>query len=103
MADLSLKLSHLYVNRLFIMKLYVSYHLLPQFVDGYSYSKGKMEEAFRSELFNKPATKPVKEVHNMKKEDVNLIVRELLMFYMSLLSLPLDFLGDRAGNTLCRS
>ena len=57
------------------MKCSPSDHRRAQFADGYSYSKGKMEEAFRSELFNKPATKPVKEVHNMKKEDVNLIVR----------------------------
>ncbi|KLO19138.1 hypothetical protein SCHPADRAFT_935468 [Schizopora paradoxa] len=55
--------------------------VIATFADGYSYSKGKMEEAFRGELFNKPTAKPAKEVHNMKKEDVNLIVSELEIPY----------------------
>lgn len=42
-----------------------------------------MEEAFKSELFNKPPVKPVKEVHNVKKEDVNLIVRYNKLLYFS--------------------
>jgi len=47
------------------------------FTDGYAYSKGKMEEAFRSGLFDRPSMKPSKESHNVKREDVDLIVREL--------------------------
>lgn len=48
-----------------------------QFSDGYAYSKGKMEEAFRNGgLFDKPVapTKAPKESHIAKKEDVDLIV-----------------------------
>ncbi|GJJ12343.1 hypothetical protein Clacol_006584 [Clathrus columnatus] len=47
------------------------------FGDGYSYSKQRMEEAFRSSLFDKPPAKTPKEIHNCKKEDVDFIVSEL--------------------------
>ncbi|EPQ57874.1 hypothetical protein GLOTRDRAFT_98692 [Gloeophyllum trabeum ATCC 11539] len=51
--------------------------VIVNYADGYAYSKGKMEEAFRSGLFEKPASKSkdtAKVVH--KKEDVDLIVNE---------------------------
>ena len=45
-----------------------------KFQDGYSYSKTKMEEFFRSGPFEKPAK--AKENHAaVKKEDIDLIVR----------------------------
>lgn len=47
------------------------------FADGWSYSKQRMEDAFRSGLFDKPPAKAAKESHNCKKEDVEFIVNEL--------------------------
>ncbi|KDQ61185.1 hypothetical protein JAAARDRAFT_191290 [Jaapia argillacea MUCL 33604] len=49
--------------------------VIVNFIDGYSYSKGKMEEAFRSGLFDKP-TKSAKESVPLKKDDIDLIVSE---------------------------
>ncbi|KAI5118872.1 hypothetical protein M0805_005314 [Coniferiporia weirii] len=51
--------------------------VIVNFADGLAYSKGKMEEAFRNGLFDKPPSKAPKESSNAKKEDVELIVREL--------------------------
>jgi hypothetical protein len=45
-----------------------------QFNDGFAYSKGKMEEVFRSGLFDRQPTKPTKEITLAKREDVDLIV-----------------------------
>lgn len=55
---------------------------LLQFADGFAYSKGKMEEAFRSGLFDKQPqpTKPTKEIALAKREDVDLIVFIVLSF-----------------------
>lgn len=44
----------------------------PQFADGWSYSKGKMEEALRAITENPPA-KPSKPSGAFKKEDVDYI------------------------------
>lgn len=49
-----------------------------QFGDGFAYSKQRMDDAFRSGLFDKPPPKAAKEVHAVKKEDVELIVRLVL-------------------------
>jgi hypothetical protein len=51
-----------------------------QFSDGFAYSKGKMDEAFRSGLFDKQATKSTKEIVLAKREDVDLIVATTLLF-----------------------
>jgi len=51
--------------------------VIVNFADGYAYSKGKLEEAFRSGIFDKPPPKVSKETYNAKKEDVDLIVSEL--------------------------
>lgn len=51
--------------------------VIVNFADGYSYSKGKMEEAFRSGLMDKPSPKAGKEAHAFKREDVDLLVHEL--------------------------
>jgi hypothetical protein len=45
-----------------------------QYADGYAYSKTKFDEGLRIVLANKPA-KPAKTLSNVKKEDVDLIVR----------------------------
>jgi hypothetical protein len=45
-----------------------------QYADGYAYSKSKFEEGLRIVLADKPA-KPAKTHSNVKKEDVDLIVR----------------------------
>jgi len=50
--------------------------VIANFADGHSYSKGKMEEIFRSGVFDKPPSKP-KEVLHMKRDDLDLIVHEL--------------------------
>ncbi|KAI0929264.1 hypothetical protein AcW1_006251 [Taiwanofungus camphoratus] len=47
-----------------------------QFADGYAYSKGKMEEAFRSGLLDKPTVK-AKDSASGKREDVDLLIHEL--------------------------
>jgi hypothetical protein len=51
-----------------------------QFHDGFAYSKGKMEEVFRSGLLDKQPTKPTKEIALAKREDVDLIVTTVLSF-----------------------
>jgi len=52
--------------------------VIVNFNDGYSYSKGKLEEAFRSGgMFDKPQTKALKDGQGLKKEDVELIVKEM--------------------------
>ncbi|KIJ44320.1 hypothetical protein M422DRAFT_208011 [Sphaerobolus stellatus SS14] len=52
--------------------------VIVNFADGFSYSKQRMEDAFRnSGIFDKAPTKAPKEVHHVKKEDVEVIVREL--------------------------
>ncbi|KAI0053931.1 hypothetical protein FA95DRAFT_1600447 [Auriscalpium vulgare] len=50
--------------------------VIVNYADGYAYSKGKMEEAFRI-LFDKPPVKPPKAIGANKREDVDLIVSEL--------------------------
>ncbi|PCH37927.1 hypothetical protein WOLCODRAFT_66049 [Wolfiporia cocos MD-104 SS10] len=52
--------------------------VIVNFADGYAYSKGKMEEAFRSGLMDRPAVKPAEKLsHKAKQEDVDLLVHEL--------------------------
>ncbi|EJD02190.1 uncharacterized protein FOMMEDRAFT_109392 [Fomitiporia mediterranea MF3/22] len=53
--------------------------VIVNFVDGLSFNKGKMEAAiFGGDLFpSKPPTKAQKDTFIAKKEDVDLIVREL--------------------------
>jgi len=51
--------------------------VIVNFHDGFAYSKGKMEEVFRSGLFDKQPTKATKEIASAKREDVDLIVHEL--------------------------
>lgn len=49
-----------------------------QYADGFAYSKGKMEEAFRpGGILEKPPTKPAKDPNAppIKREDIDLIVR----------------------------
>lgn len=49
-----------------------------QFTDGFSYSKGKMEEAFRAGgVLDKAPPKTIKDpaVAALKREDIDLIVR----------------------------
>jgi len=51
----------------------------PQFSDGFSYVKGKMEEAFRAGgLLDKTPAKAVKDpaIAALKREDIDLILRE---------------------------
>ncbi|KAF8517513.1 hypothetical protein BU17DRAFT_49671 [Hysterangium stoloniferum] len=50
--------------------------VIVNFGDGFAYSKQRMDEAFRSGLFDKPPSKAPKEVHAAKKEDVELIMNE---------------------------
>lgn len=45
-----------------------------QYADGYAYSKSKFDDGLRIVLADKPA-KPAKTHSNVKKEDVDLIVR----------------------------
>ncbi|KII88200.1 hypothetical protein PLICRDRAFT_175828 [Plicaturopsis crispa FD-325 SS-3] len=47
------------------------------FADGFAYSKGKLEEAFRSGLFDRTPVKALKDTPGVKREDVDLITREL--------------------------
>ena len=55
---------------------FVSHTCLFQFADGLSYSKGKMEEAFRpGGLLEKPY-KATKDTAAVKREDVDIIVRK---------------------------
>ncbi|KAF8499945.1 hypothetical protein JB92DRAFT_2743220 [Gautieria morchelliformis] len=52
--------------------------VIMNFGDGFAYSKQRMDDAFRnSGIFDKPPPKPAKEVHPVKKDDVDLIVNEL--------------------------
>ncbi|KAH8106941.1 hypothetical protein BXZ70DRAFT_1003832 [Cristinia sonorae] len=52
--------------------------VIVNFADGYAYSKGKLEEAFRNGILDKPPVKPPKDsVGPVKREDVDLIVHEL--------------------------
>ena len=50
-----------------------------QFADGWAYSKGKMEEIFRSGVLDLDAKHTKKEtpIPGIKKEDVDVIVRHL--------------------------
>ncbi|KZT27312.1 hypothetical protein NEOLEDRAFT_1176743 [Neolentinus lepideus HHB14362 ss-1] len=51
--------------------------VIVNYQDGYAYSKGKMEEAFRSGLFEKPAQKSKDTLKvASKKEDIDLIMNE---------------------------
>ena len=48
---------------------------IPQFLDGNSYSKGKLEEAFRTLRLDKPYPKPAKAAPTAHRaEDIDLIV-----------------------------
>lgn len=52
--------------------------VIVSFVDGQSYSRTRLDEAFRAGFFDRPApSKAAKETVNAKKEDVECIVREL--------------------------
>ncbi|CCL99632.1 uncharacterized protein FIBRA_01652 [Fibroporia radiculosa] len=50
--------------------------VIVNFADGYAYSKGKMEEAFRSGFLDKPTIKAAKDsgANNVKREDVDILV-----------------------------
>ncbi|KZS90013.1 hypothetical protein SISNIDRAFT_488863 [Sistotremastrum niveocremeum HHB9708] len=50
--------------------------VIMNFQDGMAYSKNKMDEAFRSGVFDKPLPHK-KDPNSWKKEDVDLIVAEL--------------------------
>ncbi|KAI0636574.1 hypothetical protein C8Q77DRAFT_1093416 [Trametes polyzona] len=51
--------------------------VIAQFLDGQSYSKGKLEEAFRTLRLDKPYAKPPKaQPSPFKAEDIDLLVRE---------------------------
>ncbi|KAF8740711.1 hypothetical protein AX14_007610 [Amanita brunnescens Koide BX004] len=53
--------------------------VIANFIDGFSYSKGKLEEAFRPGGFlEKPPPKPQKDVlpSFVKKEDVEIVMHE---------------------------
>jgi hypothetical protein len=68
-----------------------------QYADGYAYSKSKFDDGLRIVLADKPA-KPAKAHSNVKKEDVDLIVR----YHVSRVSVrPLISLykGLGTGNT----
>ncbi|KAG9226524.1 hypothetical protein CCMSSC00406_0005809 [Pleurotus cornucopiae] len=54
--------------------------VIMNYADGFAYSKGKMEEAFRpGGILEKPPTKPAKDPNAppIKREDIDLIVHEL--------------------------
>ncbi|THH31112.1 hypothetical protein EUX98_g3082 [Antrodiella citrinella] len=52
--------------------------VIMNFADGFAYSKGKLEEAFRNGLLDKPAVKFIKDSGApAKREDVDFIVHEL--------------------------
>jgi len=52
--------------------------VIVNFVDGFAYSKAKLDDAFRNGLLDKPV-KPPKETPNIsiKRDDIDLIVHEL--------------------------
>ncbi|TBU50294.1 hypothetical protein BD309DRAFT_945812 [Dichomitus squalens] len=51
--------------------------VIANFLDGNSYSKGKLEEAFRTLRLDKPYPKPVKAAPaSHRAEDIDLIVQE---------------------------
>jgi NACalpha-BTF3-like transcription factor len=51
--------------------------VIVSFADGFSYSKGKLEDAFRSGgILEKAPAKPPKETLGGKREDVDIIVNE---------------------------
>ncbi|KAI0748445.1 hypothetical protein C8Q80DRAFT_739155 [Daedaleopsis nitida] len=51
--------------------------VIANFADGNSYSKGKLEEAFRTLRLDRPYPKPVKAAPgHFKSEDIDLIVQE---------------------------
>ncbi|KAI0707723.1 hypothetical protein C8Q76DRAFT_746018 [Earliella scabrosa] len=51
--------------------------VIANFLDGNSYSKGKLEDAFRTLRLDKPYPKPAKAVSShSKSEDLDLIVQE---------------------------
>lgn len=63
---------------------------LPQYQDGFSYSKGKMETALLpGGLLDKPPVKAAKDPHaaSIKKEDIDVIVRLLLVFFYATLTM----------------
>jgi len=52
--------------------------VIVNFADGYSYSKGKMEEIFRNGFLTQPALKKPQQITSAKRtEDVDLLVHEL--------------------------
>ncbi|KAH9952167.1 hypothetical protein B0H21DRAFT_716045 [Amylocystis lapponica] len=51
--------------------------VIVNFADGFAYSKGKMEEAFRTGLLDRPVAKVTKESSGAKREDVDLLMHEL--------------------------
>jgi hypothetical protein len=61
-----------------------------QYADGYAYSKSKFEEGLQIVLADKPA-KPAKTHSNLKKEDIDLIVRRFKQ-----VSWPFDHLSQRS-------
>ncbi|KZP17854.1 hypothetical protein FIBSPDRAFT_956790 [Athelia psychrophila] len=50
--------------------------VIVNFADGFSYSKGKLEEVFRSGALERDTTKVVKDLSLAKRENVDLIVHE---------------------------
>jgi len=58
------------------MSSYSQPEVIINFADGFAYSKQRMEEVFKSGLFDKPPAKPPKEVYSVKKDDVELIMKE---------------------------
>ncbi|KAI0797465.1 hypothetical protein C8Q75DRAFT_801414 [Abortiporus biennis] len=49
--------------------------VIVNFADGLAYSKGKLEEAYRNGLLEKPV-KAHKETYHAKKDDIDVLVRE---------------------------
>ncbi|KAF7979579.1 hypothetical protein HWV62_41872 [Athelia sp. TMB] len=50
--------------------------VIVNFADGFAYSKGKLEEVFRSGVLDREPTKPNKDQSLAKRENVDLIVHE---------------------------
>ncbi|GBE81859.1 hypothetical protein BKA93DRAFT_743853 [Sparassis latifolia] len=51
--------------------------VIVNFADGCAYSKGKMEEVFRSGFMDKPVAKHAREPGSAKRDDIDLLVHEL--------------------------
>ena len=74
-----------------------------QYSDGFSYSKGKLEEAYR-EIADKVPAKPHKDpaVAALKKEDIDLVVRaSSSRFHSYFGSIPSSWNGLRTNPLSC--